>query len=203
MLFDLHIHTRRHSPDSLIDPLDLVRRARELGLDGIVITEHDYRWPQEELEELRAAAPDLVILSGVEVSGRHGHVLVYGAADLSGIGPGIGWAELCREVRRQGGVALAAHPNRFGQDFADVLRRERPELDGIEVMSKNMDDAMRAEARRILETNPHFAALGNSDAHTLDMLAVCVTRFEAEVRTEADLVAAIRARLAVPCPRDR
>src|SRR5262245_40858941 len=36
MKFDLHMHTARHSPDSSIDPFALVRRAREIGLDGVV-----------------------------------------------------------------------------------------------------------------------------------------------------------------------
>ena len=72
MKFDLHLHTSRHSPDSVIDPFELLDRARAAGLDGVVITEHDYLWPEDELDELRAAAPDLVVLSGVEVTGAAG-----------------------------------------------------------------------------------------------------------------------------------
>src|SRR2546421_8454770 len=105
MKFDLHMHTRRYSPDSEIEPFDLVRRAREIGLDGIVITEHDRLWPEAELDELRAAAPGLVVLGGVEVTGRGGDLLCYGVTDLTNLGRGTPWGELCREVRRQGGVA--------------------------------------------------------------------------------------------------
>src|SRR5690242_10915035 len=58
MKFDHHLHTARHSPDSSIDPRELVARAREIGLDGVVITEHDYQWEEGELAELaRLAAP--------------------------------------------------------------------------------------------------------------------------------------------------
>ena len=81
MKFDLHMHTARHSPDADTDPFDLVRAAIQAGLDGIVITEHDFLWPQEELDELRAAAPQLVILAGVEVTGRGGDMLCYGITD--------------------------------------------------------------------------------------------------------------------------
>ena len=42
--FDHHLHTSRHSPDSVIDPCALIERARAVGLDGVVITEHDYQW---------------------------------------------------------------------------------------------------------------------------------------------------------------
>src|SRR5215208_4029980 len=143
MPFDLHMHTRRYSPDSEIDPFDLVRRAKEIGLDGVVITEHDRLWPEAELDELRRAAPDLVVLGGVEVSGQNGDLLCYGVADLAGLRRGMPWRDLCREVRRQGGIAVAAHPYRGGQDFDALLRDQKPDLGGLELMSNNMDPDVR------------------------------------------------------------
>src|SRR5436190_23938539 len=101
MKFDLHMHTRRYSPDSEIDPFELVKRAKEIGLDGIVITEHDRLWPEAELEELRRAAPGLVVLGGVEVSGRNGDMLCYGVTNLDRLARGTPWGELCREVEAQ------------------------------------------------------------------------------------------------------
>src|SRR2546423_15273689 len=86
--FDLHMHTRRYSPDSEIDPFDLVRRAREVGLDGIVITEHDRLWPEDELEELRKAASGLVVLGGGGGAGRHGDPRCYRGHDLAHPPPG-------------------------------------------------------------------------------------------------------------------
>jgi predicted metal-dependent phosphoesterase TrpH len=198
MLFDLHMHTRRYSPDSEIDPFDLVRRAREIGLDGIVITEHDRLWPEDELEELRAAAPGLVVLGGVEVSGRNGDLLCYGVTDLTDLRRGMGWGELCREVRRQGGATVAAHPYRWGQDFDALLKEEQPDLTGLEVMSNNMDPDLRRRAAEFLERSAEYATLGNSDAHELAIVGVCCTEFNAEVRTSADLVAAIRGRKGRP-----
>jgi predicted metal-dependent phosphoesterase TrpH len=182
MKFDLHMHTSRHSSDSITDPFDLVRSAVAAGLDGIVITEHDYWWPDEELEELRAAAPGLVILSGVEV------------ADPFKLERGMPWPELCREVHRQGGAAVAAHPNRWGQPFEKIVKEQQPELDGIEVMSNNMDDDLRTRAARLLEKFPHFAQLGNSDSHDPTTVGCCFTDFDAVIRTSADLVKAIRER---------
>src|SRR4051812_27484592 len=104
MKFDLHIHTARHSPDSQTDPFDLVRAALAAGLDGVVITEHDFLWPEDELNELRAAAPGLVILAGVEVTGRGGDMLCYGVTDPFALPRGIDWGALTREVHRQGGA---------------------------------------------------------------------------------------------------
>src|SRR5262245_26394801 len=117
MKFDLHMHTRRHSPDAVTDPFALVESAIAAGLDGIVITERDYLWTDAELEELRGRAPGLVILAGVEVTARGGDMLCYGITDPFTLSRGTPWAKLCREVRRQGGAAVAAHPNRWNQPF--------------------------------------------------------------------------------------
>jgi predicted metal-dependent phosphoesterase TrpH len=193
MKFDLHLHTSRHSPDSQMDPPALLRRARELGLDGVVITEHDWLWTEEELQVLRALAPDLVLLAGVEVSARQGHFLAYGVTNPFAVPRGIGVADLCREVHRQGGAVVAAHPFRWGQPFGDILLSERPELDGLEVMSNNMDADCRRRAGEVLRATG-LAALGNSDAHHEDTLGVCYTEFDAPVRDNRDLVEAIRGR---------
>jgi predicted metal-dependent phosphoesterase TrpH len=192
MKFDLHMHTRRHSHDAQSDPFELVKAAQAAGLDGVVITEHDYLWPDSELDELRAAAPGLVILAGMEVTGRGGDMLCYGITNPFAIPRGIGWPELCREVHRQGGAAIAAHPNRWGQPFEKMLAEQKPELDGIEVLSKNMDDDLRARAAQLLVKYPHFAQLGNSDSHEPETVGCCCTDFAAEIRNVRDLVAAIR-----------
>lgn len=194
MKFDLHMHTRRYSHDAISDPFDLVRAARAAGLDGIVITEHDTLWPERELESLRAAEPGLVILAGVEITGLGGDVLCYGVSDLARLPRGTPWPELCREVLRQGGIPVAAHPNRWGQPFEKIVREQHPALGGIEVMSKNMDDELRAGAAQLLGRFPGFAQLGNSDSHEPETVGCCYTEFDVEIRRVEDLVAAIQGR---------
>jgi predicted metal-dependent phosphoesterase TrpH len=193
MKFDLHIHTTRHSPDSVMDPFDLLRRARQVGLDGVVITEHDWLWTEAELEELRAAARGLVVLAGIEVSCREGHFLTYGVRNPFALPHGIGVSALCREVHRQGGAVVAAHPFRWGQPFEEILRVQQPELDGLELMTNNMDADCRRRAARI-HRKKGFAGLGSSDAHAEDVVGLCYTEFADVIRDMDDLVAAIRAR---------
>jgi predicted metal-dependent phosphoesterase TrpH len=195
MKFDLHIHTTRHSPDSVMDPFALLRRARAVGLDGVVITEHDWLWTEDELNELRAEAEGLVVLAGVEVSCREGHFLAYGVRDPFAIPRGIGVAALCREMHRQGGAVVAAHPFRWGQRFDEILQRERPELDGLELMTSHMDADIRRRAAEFHRSRP-LAGLGSSDAHSEEVVGVCYTDFQADIRTASDLVQAIRERRA-------
>lgn len=190
--FDMHLHTTRHSPDGRMNPFSLVRHAYDLGLAGVVITEHDWQWSEEELDELRAATPGILILSGVEVSAYEGHFLCYGVTDARKLPKAISVKELCTEVHSQGGVVIAAHPYRWGQDFDEILNQE-PLLDGLELMSSNMDNVCRKKARAsLIEHTSPWAGVGNSDAHDLDVVGHCYTVFSHTIRDQADLLEALR-----------
>jgi predicted metal-dependent phosphoesterase TrpH len=200
MKFDLHLHTTRHSPDSRMEPFAMCRRAEAIGLDGVVITEHDWLWTPDELAELRETHPALVVLAGVEVSAREGHFLCYGVRNPFALPRGIGVAELCREVHRQGGAVVAAHPFRWRQPFLDILAKQQPDLDGLELMTSHMDDECRRKAAEV-HARLGVCGLGSSDAHDEETLGFCFTDFAADVRDDADLVEAIRSRQAVACER--
>lgn len=189
--FDMHLHTSRHSPDSGINPFSLVRRAHELGLSGIVITEHDWLWSEEELDELRAATPGILVYAGVEVSAHEGHFLCYGVSDLSKMPKGIKAKELCHAVHAEGGVVIAAHPYRWGQDFDEILSQQTL-LDGFEVKSSHMDKECRKRALAKHLEHAAWSAVGNSDAHQLEVLACCYTRFPHYIRDQSDLLEALR-----------
>jgi predicted metal-dependent phosphoesterase TrpH len=194
--FDLHIHTSRHSPDSIIEPLALVRRARQLGLQGVVITEHDWLWTPAELDELRAAVPGLLVFAGIEVTAHEGHFLVHGVTNPFAVPRGIGLVALCREVHRQGGAVIAAHPYRWGQPFDDILAELQPPLDGLELMTNNMDADSRRRAAAVRAARG-WTGLGSSDAHQEDVVGVCYTEFPHPIRDQRDLIEALRSGLAV------
>ena len=143
--FDHHVHTARHSPDSVIDPLVLLERAKRVGLDGVVITEHDYQWEAGELAELaaHAAAIGLRVFSGVEVSAREGHFLVYGLPDPFEAPPGIALKDLLRVTRRRGAAVVAAHPFRWDQDFERIVAEHGPAFDALELVSNNVTPETR------------------------------------------------------------
>jgi hypothetical protein len=88
---------------------------------------------------------------------------------------------------------VAAHPYRWNQPFDDILATERPELDGVELMSNNMDAGLRRKAAA-LNGRLRLAGLGNSDAHRVETLGCCYTEFPDSVRDVRDLVEAIRGR---------
>jgi predicted metal-dependent phosphoesterase TrpH len=197
MKFDHHIHTARHSPDSSIDPYELVERARQIGLDGVVITEHDYQWQEDELSELAARAAPLRVFSGAEVSAREGHFLVYGLESLAEVEPGITLAELLRVVRAREAAIVAAHPFRWDQPFEAIVAEHGPAFDALELVSKNVTPETRRRTEALLRRHA-MGATGSSDAHEIQSLGCYFTEFDRPIATIGDFAAALRARSGRP-----
>jgi hypothetical protein len=197
--FDHHVHTARHSPDSVIDPLVLLDRAKRVGLDGVVITEHDYQWEAGELAELatHADAMGLRVFSGVEVSAREGHFLVYGLPDPFEAPPGIALRDLLRVARKRGAAVVAAHPFRWDQDFERIVAEHGPAFDALELVSNNVTPETRARTERLLARHT-MGATGSSDGHEPGVVGCYYTDFPGEIATLADFVAALHSRRGRP-----
>jgi len=193
MKLDHHIHTSRHSPDSEIDPRELVVRAREIGLDGVVITEHDYQWTPDELAELAALAAPLSVFSGAEISAREGHFLVYGLPSLDDAPSGISVEDLLLVVRRHQAAIVAAHPFRWDQPFDEIIAEHGAAFDALELVSNNITPDIRARTQALLRIHP-MAATGSSDAHEIDVVGCYFSEFPRPVHSIADFVAALRGR---------
>ena len=198
MKIDHHLHTAKHSPDSVIDPIELVKRAADIGLDGLVITEHDYQWQAEELAELAAKAGSLKVFSGAEVSAREGHFLVYGLPSLDECPPGISFGELLAVVRGHQGAIVAAHPFRWDQPFGALIGRYGPVFDALELVSNNVTSDTRAKTEYLLKFQPSMGCTGSSDGHELDVIGCYFTEFPHRIETMADFVLALRRRQGRP-----
>jgi predicted metal-dependent phosphoesterase TrpH len=197
MKFDHHIHTKKHSPDSEIDPLRLIERAREIGLDGLVITEHDYQWEPAELAELAAKAAPLRVFSGAEISAREGHFLVYGLPSLKLVPAGVTLSELLKTVQHYQAAIVAAHPFRWDQPFETIVADHGPVFDALELVSNNVDRQTRSKTEALLRKQP-MASTGSSDAHEVDVVGCYFTEFDVTVDSIADFVTALRDRRGRP-----
>ena len=158
MRFDLHMHTTRHSPDSEMDPFVLVRRARQIGLDG---RRHHRARLAVDRDGAGGAARAPCPAWWCWRASRSARWRAFPGLRRSGpfaVPRGIGVADLCREVHRQGGAVVAAHPFRWGQPFEDILEEERPELDGLELMTSNMDAECRKRAAAVWRRAAHWPA---------------------------------------------
>lgn len=189
----MHIHTDRKSLCSIVEPVDLVRRAEERNLSGIVITEHDYVWTPAEIETLkRETKTDLLIFRGQEVSSTEGHLLVYGYYDTMDC---ISVEEIMHDVYQRNGAVLLSHPFRYG-DYSGLsleqLEAEFSRYDGIETLNGNQSLEQNDYALQIWESLG-LTGIGGSDAHSIDMVGKYVTEFENEIRDESDMVRELKA----------
>jgi len=202
VILDLHIHTSWNSADSNLHPVELIREAKRLGLHGVVVTEHDKCWDRFLAREL-AAEHDFLFLRGMEVSTDLGHILVYGLEEyVSGI---MQAEKLRRVVDDAGGAMVVAHPFRraFTADFrhgkeptpatleAAIRRPVFDLVHGVEVCngaSADRENRFAMEACAALQLAP----TGGSDAHSDLGIGCYATQFDAPIRTEADVIAALK-----------
>jgi predicted metal-dependent phosphoesterase TrpH len=194
-LFDLHLATAM-SGNALIAPEDLIEQALELGLAGIGVVERNDYAASAVCAEFAEGTP-LTVLRGVEIETDLGALLVYGCsdADADALCRFGDWSagDAAEFVHARGGICIPAHP------FDDVRRSlgERlATLPGVFVI-EGLNGRADAEANRLatdFADREGFAVIGGSDAFTLAGVGQCATEFFDPIRTEADFLAALRAR---------
>ncbi|GMV95298.1 MAG: hypothetical protein AMXMBFR82_50760 [Candidatus Hydrogenedentota bacterium] len=193
LVIDLHLHTRRYSRCSRIDPENLVGQAVRAGMDGLVITEHHHQWNDDELAQLVAGSghPGFLLLAGFEYTSAQGDLLVYGldAEAAKEFRPGWPPERAAQMVLELGGVCVAAHPTRAGLGFDERL--ETLPLAAMEVASVNLKEHEQRLARSLSETLK-LPATASSDAHDLRDVGRYATVFEDLILSSADLQRALR-----------
>jgi hypothetical protein len=200
MLIDLHVHSH-HTRGCALAPQEVVRRAKALGLDGIVFTDLN---TLDGLEEIRAAgrAEGFLALCGVEVVTDRGHYLCF-FPDPAKVPPppqifgsATPWPvrEVLAKVRELGGAVVAAHPydktvERPSGDFIFTLDGLSA-VEGLNARRKGPanDLAMEAADHMSLPCTGASGALAS-----LDELGKAATLFREPVTSEADLVRQLRA----------
>jgi predicted metal-dependent phosphoesterase TrpH len=199
LLFDTHLHTKRHSGCSELDEHRLIARAVKAGLDGVIITEHHYQWPEEELQALRDAAdaPGFVLLSGFEYTSRQGDILIYGldASFARAFPPREEPGAIVERVHALGGVCVAAHPTRAGLGFG--MEIAQMPFDGLETQSVNLQ---AHEQRLALSVAGKLGMLPTaaSDAHRLADVGAYAMILDGPVRNMSDFCDCLRARQCRP-----
>lgn len=185
--YDLHVHTR-YSRDGRCTPLEAVRTARSKGLSGIAITDHDSI--NGNLEAARLNLKDFVVIPGIEVSSKDGHIL--GLNVMEPIPPGLPAAETVALIREQGGIAVAAHPFGLGRKIGAVLKAK---FDAIEVFNSRTYFG-NSLAREFAEKNK-LPMVAGSDAHYPDEIGLAGVEVNCKPTVDAVLSSIVRREIAV------
>lgn len=193
---DLHIHTI-YSYDGTASVPAVLKRAREVGLDVIAITDHD-----EIKGSLKAfdLAPKfgIEVIPGIEITTAEGDLLALFVTEK--IEPGLSLIGTIIMVGEAGGICIAPHPMARGVGMKSLSRASiiqalrHPQasriLIGIETYNATaLDREGNHNAQTLLEECPQIAQVGSSDAHVLQTIGSGATEFSGY--TAADLLDAL------------
>lgn len=181
-LADLHIHTI-YSPDGTGTVRAVLKRAAEVGLDVIAITDHDEICAALEGMDL-APSYGLHVVPGVEVSTAEGHLLALFVHRRPPTGLSVG--DTVRWVRDEGGLCVVPHPGQGRQSLSFPTIRQAlndpeiaPFLVGMEAFNAS---AVRQKRNSIAmataqEMGFPLALVSSSDAHMVRMIGLAATYF--------------------------
>ena len=188
MKFDLHVHSD-HSKDSKSSHDDILEAARNRGLEGLAICDHD------TIEgglacEIRALelGLEISVIPGVEVTSSKGHILVLGVRE--DIEPLLSPEETIRRARKLGGTVIIPHP--FKRSSHGIGSFEGLDIDAVEVFNSRclFNGANRKaaiEAKRL-----EISGVAGSDSHIPEMVGQAYTEIDASENTPEAVLRAIR-----------
>ena len=202
MKIDMHCHVKEGSVDSRVNVEAYIARLKELGFQGMLITDHDtYEGYRYWKEQVRGKTEDsFVVLKGIEYDTRDaGHILVImpegvrlRLLELRGMRVSV----LIDLVHRNGGVLGPAHP--CGEKYLSFTATKRgahsPELmkrfDFIETFNSCETKESNAAAEKLAEKYGKVK-VGGSDAHKPDCVGRGYTILPEPVTCETELISMI------------
>ncbi len=169
MLIDSHTHTY-NSYDCLMQPEKILRIAKERGLNGIVINDHDTIKGGKECAQLNKDG-NFTVIVGAEIKvDRVGDVTglflkeEVTARDFNGV---------VTEIRKQGGITVLNHP--YVHHNLDEVN-----FDGIDLVEgyNGRTDEKRNLMAVELAKKYNKPVIAGSDSHTYGEIANCKTTIE-------------------------
>jgi hypothetical protein len=166
MKVDLHCHSY-YSPDGISSPESLIKTALKKGLDGIALTDHDTTQGWKEAIEA-AKKLNAVLVFGEEIKiKKEGKTIgeIFGYFLKEEINPrGKSVEEVVDEIKRQGGIAIIAHPYHWKRPFKE-LEKYKNLVDGIEVFNARSQTKRGNEKSFDFAQKNNLAMTAGSDAH--------------------------------------
>jgi len=169
-MIDMHVHTNYSDSSGTVE--EVIKTAKEKGLNGIAITDHD------TLEGAKVAMnmqDGVIVIPGEEIKTRNGEILALGIDEA--VPEDLPIEEAIRIVHLQEGLVFIPHPTIpfFGRLKETDMRRLN--IDGLEVFSaispfadhyatKNMAIAKRLGLSTIAGSDSHFSETVG-DAYTI------------------------------------
>jgi predicted metal-dependent phosphoesterase TrpH len=174
---DLHVHTI-YSRDSLITPKDLVFYAKKRGLTAVAITDHNTVEGALKI----AKETDFLIIPGIEVSSRNGHIV--GLNLQEPVEKGLSADETVDKIHEAGGIAVACHP--FALFKGSLGKHTNAKFDAIETINASAFLFNRC-TKKAQEIADRFglSRVAGTDAHYGPAIGYAYTLIDAEPQVDA------------------
>lgn len=161
---DFHMHTH-YSKDSNTRPELLVKRALQVGLTCIAVTDHNSIRGALEVQQM--APPQLKVIIAEEIKTPFGEITGFFLKEM--VPRGLSPVETCERIKAQGGLVSIPHP--YDRVRRSVLKQEMLEsiIDYIDIVEVfNARTTLLQDSRRALDfAKKHdFLNGAGSDAHT-------------------------------------
>lgn len=196
-MVDLHIHTFPASACASDSAEDMVKSAREKGLDAICLTDHNHVWSEKDVGQLMDRL-NFQIFRGNEIVTDQGDMLVFGFYDS--VDRVIKLKDLSNLVKRAGGFIVAAHPFRgfltFGAGQIGLTPEKAMEremfnhVQAVETLNGKVTQKENELARKVAQ-GLNLSMTGGSDAHDCSNVGIYATCFENVFSTQEDFIAAL------------
>jgi predicted metal-dependent phosphoesterase TrpH len=182
---DMHVHTY-YSVDGLNSPRELLLAAKEKGLDGLAITDHN------SLNAIKNALKvgkelNMIVIPGCEINTKEGHLLAYWPKDKVPDKPpkkDKPAKEIIKELKKQGAIIAIPHPFSSLAKLYKILRGKSlffdketfQVLDKIDAIEIYNNHSPFKKACKVAKENK-IPMFGGSDSHMTRDLGKIYTQF--------------------------
>lgn len=176
MKFELHCHSfyskgEKIPCEGLNSPKQIIRRAKNIGLDGIALTDHKVITGLKQAEK-EAKKQRIIFIPGIELQTKAGHLIGLGVNEK--IKNFLSLDETIDKIHEQGAITIAPHPFDIK---GDGIRDEISKVDIVEVFNAlNIDKLSNYLTEKKVNNKP---VVVGTDAHSLEMIGYCLNLINA------------------------
>ncbi|CAM2794434.1 PHP domain-containing protein [Hathewaya histolytica] len=198
MIIDTHLHENKYSEDSFLSLDEAISTAKQIGLDGICVTDHESNGLRKDIGPFFERDGILVIV-GAEILTYEGDILVFGVENLPE--EKLHAKELLQIVKNVGGVAICAHPYRNNnRGLGDNIRDLHTLLDGVETFNGSTSPHANLSAYSIA-MEFKLGCFGAGDSHIAEKVGTYATEFKNPIKNEEDFINAVKSKNYCPVIR--
>lgn len=183
---DLHIHSK-YSDDGMGSPKEIIKSIQKKGLDGAAITDHNT--VGGSLKALKIAPKDFIVIPGLEISTKQGHLL--GLNLKEDIPKGNSIEATVENIIEAGGIPVVPHLFRNMSGIKkENLKKIANKIPAIEVFNSCSLPKTNLKIAKCAKKY-NLGGTGGSDSHDLNYAGFGYTTIDTTDRSTDEIISEI------------